>query len=41
MLLRDDGIPAQPELDRCAEDGPRVFLAAYGRRPSGPPDRAS
>jgi TetR/AcrR family transcriptional repressor of mexJK operon len=30
MLLGDDGIPARAELDRHADSGVRVFLAAYG-----------
>lgn len=32
MLLGDRGIPKAAELRRQAEDGVRVFLAAYGRR---------
>lgn len=32
MLLGDRGIPGPAELRRQAEDGVRVFLAAYGRR---------
>lgn len=32
MLLGDRGIPKPAELKRQAEDGVRVFLAAYGRR---------
>ena len=31
MLLGDGAIPSQEELRRHAEDGVRVFLAAYGR----------
>jgi TetR/AcrR family transcriptional repressor of mexJK operon len=31
MLLGDDEIPAAAELDRYADDGVRMFLAAYGR----------
>jgi TetR/AcrR family transcriptional repressor of mexJK operon len=30
MLLGDDSLPAEAELDRCAEGGVRAFLAAYG-----------
>lgn len=32
MLLGDRGIPKPAELRRQAEDGVRIFLAAYGRR---------
>lgn len=32
MLLGDRGIPAPADLRRQAEDGVRIFLAAYGRR---------
>lgn len=32
MLLGDRGIPRPAELKRQAEEGVRVFLAAYGRR---------
>ena len=32
MLLGDRGIPRPAELRRHADDGVRVFLAAYGRR---------
>ena len=31
MLLGDDAIPSQSELQRNAEAGVRVFLAAYGK----------
>ena len=31
MLLGDAAIPDRAALDRCAETGVRVFLAAYGR----------
>ena len=33
MLLGDDAIPKSSELKRQAEEGVRVFLAAYGTRP--------
>lgn len=32
MLLGRHEPPAQAELDRCADAGLRVFLAAYGAR---------
>jgi TetR/AcrR family transcriptional regulator, mexJK operon transcriptional repressor len=32
MLLGDDAPPARADLDRYADTGLRVFLAAYGRR---------
>ncbi|MBA3275655.1 MAG: TetR/AcrR family transcriptional regulator [Chloroflexia bacterium] len=32
MLLGDDAIPSEDELRQHAEDGVRVFLAAYGRQ---------
>jgi TetR/AcrR family transcriptional regulator, mexJK operon transcriptional repressor len=32
MLLGDQAIPRPAELRRHAEDGVRVFLAAYGRK---------
>jgi TetR/AcrR family transcriptional regulator, mexJK operon transcriptional repressor len=32
MLLGDEGIPTPAELDRCADEVLRVFLAAYGKR---------
>ena len=35
MLLGDDAIPAAAALRRHVAEGVRVFLAAYGTRPSG------
>ena len=34
MLLGDDSPPADAELDRCADSGVSVFLAAYGSAPA-------
>jgi hypothetical protein len=33
MLLGHDEVPGGGELDRYANEGARVFLAAYGVRP--------
>ena len=37
MLLGDYRPPAPADLDRWADDGVRMFLAAYGAAPDTPP----